>query len=1513
MTKRGKKDGATPTEGASPFPSRYEILKLLGRGGGGEVWEARDQATQGLVAIKALHTGYDPVEAEALVRETTTLSGLEGMGFPRVLRLGRASDGRLYLVREMVEGESFEEIQKRRPRQALSLLCSAAKVLTVVHRAGLLHGDIKPANLIVRSEGSVALVDLGLATALREGGQTSVGLTPHFAAPEVRAGGSLTVQAEVFSLGIIARDLLNEGADAELSGIASDALHALVVRATKNDPALRFPSVDEFAQALRAALGGDVGVFDPEGPPWPVRGLDATAYQLKRQIDALAKGGELRVYAKKGAGTSTFLRRASWEEALLGHDAVYVDEDMVRSGLAVSEIESLPVSSALIFVDSLTSSLDTVLDRVRAGGAKVVRLNSEKADGDFEIPPLELSVVRSLFRGALPGMPAQLVERVVDRLGGNPGALRSFALAAQGVPVATEPDIDRILSGAFVEEGSAIEVLERNLDRGHYAHVRRMLEAFEPEVARIAWLRARFELAAGSCEEAKKFSEEAAENNDDPQLAERIKATLSRAHLGLGRYEATLSILEGADAWHPEARVEALAYRGLSLTLLGQNEKALASLNAGFECAQGLGNRRLLALVGSSLATALWRSGDLEGAEGFYQKAMEAARQVGDSGMLASTQINLAGLMKERGDLASSIEFLEGAVDAARRAGRAASLQQALLNLANTDLYLGRLERARSQILQLGEPRSLPAAMAAQLHGLRAELSARSGRVEEALGEFTQCETSWKEMGRLSDASEAALEAVLLAADVPKSAERNTSTYIPAVEVLQERIERGRQYLQGKETALLALAEARTAYFCGESDKAETLATRAFALATESGHREWAWRASSLRALILESAGKRSRAARARREAVEILEDIGAHLPPDLRTVYWSEARRRSLRAMTLGESSEPLLRPGSPDTSTTSLGTAGTDLVSRLSMTPLERRLARVLAINRDLAGEMDLGRLATKIIAHACELLSAERGYLLLGTSAEQLTVCASRGGQGTDHQDFSRSIAAEVLGTGAPLVSVDAGRDQRLQAFESVHLSQVAAVACVPILSPQGNPIGALYLETRTGVRPGFGDEVPTLQAFSDQAAIAIENSRLISELQANSQALEERNQHLKEARARLKEILGKRTARLREVRKELSDAKSQLASHASYGGMVGASDVMRRVYSLIERVKDTDVPVLITGESGTGKEIAARAIYEGSVREKGKMLAVNCGAIPESLLESELFGHVRGAFTGADRDKKGLFREAEGGVLFLDEIGETPLKMQASLLRVLQEKKVRPVGGGAETPVDVRVIFATNRDLSLAVEEGRFREDLLYRIQVIELALPPLHQRQEDIPLLCDHFLSRFSIRFDRPKKSITREAMARLLVYPFPGNIRQLENVLLNAWIMSDEELIDAEDLQLPALSPARGKSEAQRSSASTGEKVLPAEVSARAPARSSSHASAHAAARSSSHASARARSIPLSKQSEKKGTLSEHQRGERRQMVDALEATGWNRLKAAEVMNMPRRTFYRRLRDYNIQ
>ncbi len=1502
----------------SPFPARFELLRPLGRGGGGEVWAARDRATGDEVAIKALHTGFHPSEAEALIRETTMLSGLEGLGFPKVLQLGRAADGRLFLIRELVQGESFDEVQRRDPRRALSLLYSAAAALTVVHRAGLLHGDIKPANLIVRPDGEVALVDLGLATALREGGDNTVGLTPHFAAPEVQAGGPLTVQAEIYSLGVVVRDLLADGADAELSEYSSEALDHLVERATHATPNRRFPSADEFAQALAAALGGDVTAFSPPGPPWPVRGFEATAYHFQKALDALGNGETLRVRANPGSGCSTLLRRASWAAALEGRSVAYIDEPAIAAGWAASEIEACARPGALLFIDGEIGELESALDAAAERGAQLVRVVTDERDTDFLIPALEMPVVVELLRGALPGMPEELMQRLVERVGAHPGALRQFVLAAGTSPVASLADIDRILSGSRLEEGPPDQVVEAYLDRGHYNLAASVLGELEPANPKSEWLRARYELAAGSPGESLRYTDQALALDPQERLRQRILATRSRAHLGLGSYQEALKTLEAVDEWEVEARTEGLSYRGLALTLLGETKPAQEALERAFDSAQESGSHRLKALVGSSLATAQWRAGLTEEAVKSYRAAIDAAREVGDSGMLASSQINLAGLMKECGDLAMSIELLEGAVDAATRAGRRTSVQQALLNLANTDLYLGRLERARTQIPRVGDPRELTPALRAQWHGLKAELFAREDDIEAALREFAECRQAWESLGRRTDAAEAALEAVLVAGSYAPEGERSSSRFVPSLRLLEGLLEHGRRLLESEENALFLLATARVEYFAGREQQAELTARRARQAAQAAGKREWDWRAAALEAQILDAAGKRTRAARVIQEAVEVLEEIGARLPQDLREVYWSEPRRRALRQAGAPESGRFVQAPRAitshVDVATTGpgfVGGSGTDAVSRMTMTPLERRLARVLAINSDLAGEVDLERLATKIVGHACELLIAERGYLLLGRTSDELSVCAARGAQGEEHKAFSRSIAAEVLSSGQPLVSVDAGRDHRLQAFESVHLSAVSAVACVPILSPQGQPIGALYLETRSGARPRFGDEVPTLQAFADQAAIALENARLLAELRKKSADLEERNAHLLEARARLKEILGKRTARLREVRKELSSTRSQLASHANYGGMVGASEQMRKLYSLIDRVKDTDVPVLITGESGTGKEVAARAIHEGSARGKSKMLAVNCGAIPEAILESELFGHTRGAFTGADRDRKGLFREADGGVLFLDEIGETPMKMQASLLRVLQEGKVRAVGGAHEVPIDVRVIFATNRDLRAAVERGEFREDLLYRIQVVELELPPLRERTEDIPLLCDHFLQRFSVRFSQEKKSLSRGAMTRLRNYGFPGNIRQLENALLSAWVLSESDVIEEEDIQLPQErgDEPRASSRESTRSASTSQPASPSESTPAAdgrPQAPSSYASSH-------HTSAHQSSQRMPRPAAKRGTLSEHQRGERRKIVEALENTGWNRVKAAELLDMPRRTFYRRLKDYNIQ
>ncbi|MBK9032474.1 MAG: sigma-54-dependent Fis family transcriptional regulator [Myxococcales bacterium] len=253
------------------------------------------------------------------------------------------------------------------------------------------------------------------------------------------------------------------------------------------------------------------------------------------------------------------------------------------------------------------------------------------------------------------------------------------------------------------------------------------------------------------------------------------------------------------------------------------------------------------------------------------------------------------------------------------------------------------------------------------------------------------------------------------------------------------------------------------------------------------------------------------------------------------------------------------------------------------------------------------------------------------------------------------------------------------------------------------------------------------------------------------------------------------------------------RDQVAGRVRMAQLLGRSKAMQRVFEMISKIHSTRTSVLITGESGTGKELVARALHTEGSRASGKFVAVNCGAIPEELMESELFGHVRGAFTGAVGDRPGLVREADGGTLFLDEIGELSLGLQVKLLRVLQEKKVKPVGGTAELDVDVRVVAATNRELEDEVARGGFRQDLYYRLNVIEVRIPPLRQRREDVALLVEHFVKRQTKEVGRPI-TVTAAALKLLEDYDFPGNVRELENVIERAVALAASDEIGVEDL-----------------------------------------------------------------------------------------------------------------------
>ncbi|MEM1128619.1 MAG: sigma-54-dependent Fis family transcriptional regulator [Bacteroidota bacterium] len=405
-------------------------------------------------------------------------------------------------------------------------------------------------------------------------------------------------------------------------------------------------------------------------------------------------------------------------------------------------------------------------------------------------------------------------------------------------------------------------------------------------------------------------------------------------------------------------------------------------------------------------------------------------------------------------------------------------------------------------------------------------------------------------------------------------------------------------------------------------------------------------------------------------------------------------------------------------------------------------------------------------RVLTIALEALDAERGFVLLTDPT------APSGFEVTSHRHFagdelgevvrlSTSVVERVLQDGEPVLLYEALKDEAYGGTQSIVLQQIQSIACIPLRIKE-RQVGALYLDSLTRRGRFTQEHLPFLRALADQAAVAIENARLY-------QALRHENRRL----------------------------RSEVHRLGGFDGVIGQSPAMRAVLDTVARVLDTDATVLIDGESGTGKEVIARAIHYHSLRQDGPFVAVFCGSLPDELLESELFGHKRGAFTGAVSDKQGLFEAADGGTLFLDEVGDLSPRMQTALLRVLQEGEIKRVGETQTRCVDVRILSATNKPLPAQIEAGAFREDLYYRLNTIELTMPPLRQRRSDVPLLAHHFLDQYATGRRSHIQGFQPEAMDRLKRHAWPGNVRELQNTVERAVVLAQGTLLTPADLRLP--------------------------------------------------------------------------------------------------------------------
>src|SRR5215470_10803378 len=450
--------------------------------------------------------------------------------------------------------------------------------------------------------------------------------------------------------------------------------------------------------------------------------------------------------------------------------------------------------------------------------------------------------------------------------------------------------------------------------------------------------------------------------------------------------------------------------------------------------------------------------------------------------------------------------------------------------------------------------------------------------------------------------------------------------------------------------------------------------------------------------------------------------------------------------------------------------------LLSELPATSrLARNLGALLKISRVVHSIRDLDELQAQILDLIFEVVPAERGAILLdGTSAQEFNSVFGRNRDISNDKPVrvSRTITRKVLAQGVAILGSDIPGSIGLGGVQSLIASQVRSLLCVPLTVFQRS-VGCIYLDT-VNVTDRFNeDHLQLVTAIAGISAVALENARRL-------QWLEQENLRL------TSEITLDRT-------------------------LVGESPRMKEVFQFLARVAPTDATVLIGGESGTGKELAARAIHRKSPRANKPFVAINCAAIPENLLESELFGYEKGAFTGAVSQKKGRLEVADGGVLFLDEIGELAPQLQVKLLRVLQEREFERVGGNRAIHVDIRLIAATNRDLEEASRKGEFRHDLYYRLNVVSLKMPPLREHKEDIPALVSFLVEKHCHKSGAKPKPLSREALACLQNYDWPGNVRELENVIERALVLGASDDILPEDLpeNLLEREPAPGMGEAR--------------------------------------------------------------------------------------------------------
>jgi serine/threonine-protein kinase PknK len=1306
---------AVSDELATPAgPRTWRRLEKAGEGASAIVWRAEHSITHQTVALKVAKPGAE--SAAAVAREASLLVRVGRRWGPDIVDAGPG-----FVAIDWVEGSPLTPIDVPGDRETLAAEVAhcVGRALEELHDAGTFHGDVKPANVMLRGRSSsrdacddraATLIDLGLGG---DASEAAFGTTPRYAAPELRDRGEGGRAADLWALGVLLAEILDpEVASASTvsvvlatdeRGVASEPwrwVQALLASSPGARPSAGWlatcasrwlglaPDAQEAAcarvQRVRRSylkerareIAPGANVSDAVGQPARDWLETAIAWATKLAPQTSSSTASLEPL---GA-----VRTARWLIALVGPSAA--NWSIEPSGLGNDDLTSRAEALARAH-DPASWTLEDLTGRGEPVASAPL---PEQAD-------LALVLMRDLSKPVPSAQTLALAEDVVA------GGASSRTLGLQlAVALARRGEVGRAwvaLSGA----------------RGGEA------DAFKAELAR----------RRGEISQARAAAERALASTGAGPPRWSAQATLARIAWDRGDLDTALTALEGA--------------RG----------PAAAELHALIDWRQGAYDRGLVA-VERALCEPLEADAQarLEGARGM----LELARGASEAALEAFGRA--VELATRAGAVVEEATYLTSDAAAASDAGQLARSLASATRAALLWERLGRPERAaRAWLARAGALATLGATHATD----EAAEEARE-RADEAGDNLTGAYALWARV------------------EVRRAGDPQARAW--AIEAAQR--------VRGSGVSDELRAAARLLIWApGAIDAAEVMA-RDGASAAAAPPARWEWWGARAHAAV--AAGRRDAHDRVILAQLLSLVDVPAPLgsrgPPLFAAAQLAvevgdgEAARRfelarAEAARVLSNGTPIELRP-----SLTAISWAKASNLAGEEVAFAPAQVAELEVIIRSLSSRERLRPLLEQVLDTMVMWTGVERGLLLLRAPDGRLVVRAARNLARRDlvgaQVALSQTIARRAIETGDAVVATDAvSTFSDLHA--SVHALRLRSVLAVPLMA-RGETLGVVYLDDR--VRKGaFGpQELAWVRVVASQAAMAIADARDAVLLRRSARRAER-------AKVRLEKILGEREVELDAARTqlELSDGRE---TRYRYDEIAGRSEPMRDLLRLVDRVTASDVPVLLIGESGTGKELVARAVHSNGPRARRAFVSENCASVPEPLLESALFGHRKGAFTGASATRAGLFDIANGGTLLLDEIGEMSLAMQAKLLRVLQDGEVRPVGGDRVHHVDVRVIGATHRDLTAMVGAGSFREDLFYRLNVITLRVPPLRERAEDVPLLVEHFVKKHAP--DRSMK-VTRAAMSKLSSFSWPGNVRQLENELRRALVLSDGAL-DVADL-----------------------------------------------------------------------------------------------------------------------